>query len=273
MTTELSPLQQLITPKLKRPETTLSLGEAIKRPIETVKTYIFTNSIRAYFSQVFEEVVADRGQAFWIQAEYGAGKTHFLATLVALLGENSETTEQMLWDAVGDNDIQNEQFQIQPKRLLPIVFSLRGEGGQGGPLERSLLDIIARESDKAWQVQRQRDSNLPALKLTTNDNLLGWYQSCEEGLRSDIERFVKVAMGLTLSELRAEEGDSAAAEQIVQYCQRNGLHPEIAISTKERAKHIYQQVKNAGYTGILLEPIRKVRGSLINSYVDVKVVG
>ncbi|MCY7332771.1 MAG: hypothetical protein LH649_08965 [Pseudanabaena sp. CAN_BIN31] len=252
MTIELSKLQHLIKPKTKRPETTLSLAQAIKEPIETVKNYIFTNSIRAYFNQVIEEVVADRGQGFWIQAEYGAGKTHFLATLVALLGENPELTKQIVWDAASDREIQNNGIKLQSKRLLPVVFSLRGEGGQGGSLERSLLDIIARESEKTWQVERQYNPSLPVLQLTTNDNLLKWYQDSQQGLRSDINQFVKNATGSTLADLRTEEGDSAAAELIVEYCQQQGIQPEVPISTKERARHIYQQVKNAGYTGILL---------------------
>jgi hypothetical protein len=249
---ELAPLRELIVPKAKRPETTLSLVEALRKPVETVETYIFTDSIRAYFNQIFEEVVAERGQAFWIQAEYGAGKTHFLGTLASLLGEQPDTTEQEIWDVVSDGDIQNERFQIQPKRLLPVVFSLRGEGGQSGALERSLLDIIARETAKSWELQRHSHPGLPILKVTTDDDLLEWYRNCGEGLRSDIERFVKAETSVTLAQLRSEEGDSAAAEQIMRYCQCNGIKPDVAISTKERARHIYQQIQEAGYTGILL---------------------
>jgi hypothetical protein len=252
LTSELAPLRELIIPKAKRPETTLSLVEALRKPVETVETYIFTDSIRAYFNQVFEEVIADRGQAYWIQAEYGAGKTHFLGTLASLLGEQPDAIEQDIWDCVSDLEIQNERFQIQPKQLLPVVFSLRGEGGQGGPLERSLLDIIARETAASWESQRQQHPDLPLLRVTTDDDLLEWYRSRGEGLRSDIERFVKAETSVTLAQLRSEEGDSAAAEQIVRYCQRNELQPEIAISTKERARHIYQQIIEAGYTGMLL---------------------
>jgi hypothetical protein len=252
LTTELAPLQELIIPKAKRPETTLSLVEALRKPVETVETYIFTDSIRAYFNQVFEEVIAERGQAYWIQAEYGAGKTHFLGTLASLLGEQPDAIEQNIWNAVSDREIQNERFQIQPKRLVPVVFSLRGEGGQGGPLERSLLDIIARETATSWELQRQQHPDLPLLRVTTDDDLLEWYRSRAEGLRSDIDRFVTAETSVTLAELRAEEGDSAAAEQLMRYCQRNKLQPEIAISTKERARHIYQQIIEAGYTGMLL---------------------
>jgi hypothetical protein len=250
--TELAPLRELIILKAKRPETTLSLVEALRKPAETVETYIFTDSIRAYFNQIFAEVVAERGQAFWIQAEYGAGKTHFLGTLASLLGEQPNAVEQEIWDAVSDPEIQNERFQIQPKRLLSVVFSLRGEGGQRGLLGRGLFDIIARETALSWELQRQQHPHLPPLRVTTDDDLLEWYRNCGEGLRSDIERFVKVETNVTLAELRSEEGDSAAAEQIVRYCQRNGIQPEIAISIKERARHIYQQIQDAGYTGMLL---------------------
>jgi hypothetical protein len=78
------------------------------------------------------------------------------------------------------------------------------------------------------------------------------YQSRGQGLRADIDGFIKLATGLTLAELRVEEGDSVVAAKIIEYCEHNEIKPEIAISTKERAKHIYQQVKDAGYTGILL---------------------
>lgn len=252
MTTELAPLRELIIPKAKRPETTLSLIEALRKPVETVETYIFTDSIRAYFNQIFAEVVALRGQAFWIQAEYGAGKTHFLGTLASLLGEQYNAVEQKIWDAVSDLEIQNERFQIQPKRLLTVVFSLRGEGGKTGLLERSLFDIIARETAQSWELQRQQHHHLPPLRVTTDDDLLEWYQNCKEGLRSDIERFVKAEASVTFAELRSEEGDSAAAEQILRYCQSNGIQPEIAISTKERVRHIYRQIQEAGYTGMLI---------------------
>lgn len=159
MITELFPLRELITPKAKRPETTLSLVNALRKPVETVETYIFTDSIRAYFNQIFEEVVPNRGQAFWIQAEYGAGKTHFLATLTALLGEQPEATKQGIWDAVTDVEVRNERFQIQPKRLLPVVFSLRGEGGKGDRWSAVSLTLLP--------VKHQKHGNCNANSILT----------------------------------------------------------------------------------------------------------
>jgi len=255
----LAPLRELIIPKAKRPETTLSLAESLRKPIETVETYIFTDSIRAYFKQIFAEVVALRGQAFWLQAEYGGGKTHFLGVLTSLLGQQTDEVKQKIWAVVSDTEIQNERFDIQSKQLLPVVFSLRGEGGQSGLFAHNLFDIIVREIDVVWEGQRGQDPNLPILRVTTDDDLLEWYKTREEELRSVIERFVKAETGVTLAQVRSrgqaaptEEGDSAASELIWLYCKRNGIQPEIAISTKARAKHIYRQIAEAGYTGILL---------------------
>jgi hypothetical protein len=50
-----------------------------------VADYHFTPSLRAHFKRVFDCIVHRKGQGFWVQAEYGAGKTHFLGALIDLL--------------------------------------------------------------------------------------------------------------------------------------------------------------------------------------------
>jgi hypothetical protein len=79
-------LDRIITIK-PEPQTTPSLAQAITRAkaCETVSDYHFTPSLRAHFQRVFECIVHRNGQGFWVQAEYGAGKTHFLGTLIDLL--------------------------------------------------------------------------------------------------------------------------------------------------------------------------------------------
>jgi hypothetical protein len=61
------------------PQTTPSLAQAITRTEarETVADYHFTPSLRAHFKRVFDCIVHRKGQGFWVQAEYGAGKTIF----------------------------------------------------------------------------------------------------------------------------------------------------------------------------------------------------
>src|SRR6266481_1639465 len=82
------------------PQTTPSLAQAITRTKarETVGDYHFTPSLRVRFQRVFECIVHRKGQGFWVQAEYGAGKTHFLGTLIDLLIWD----DAAVWDAVRD---------------------------------------------------------------------------------------------------------------------------------------------------------------------------
>jgi hypothetical protein len=49
---------------------------------QTVSDYLFTASLRAQCKRVFDDVIHRKGQGFWVQAEYGAGKTHFLSVQV-----------------------------------------------------------------------------------------------------------------------------------------------------------------------------------------------
>ena len=71
------PLRDLIVSK-PRPQTTLSLVPAFhQQTAEMVETYIFTDTIRAHFEEILESVAQGHGQAFWVQAEYGAGKRIF----------------------------------------------------------------------------------------------------------------------------------------------------------------------------------------------------
>lgn len=82
----LAKLQEVIRLK-QRPETTLSLETTIQQGKQTVAHYRFTPSIRDYFSEILSLATSDRGQGYWIQAEYGAGNTHFLATLAVLVAD------------------------------------------------------------------------------------------------------------------------------------------------------------------------------------------
>ena len=96
----LTPLQDIVQLK-PRPETTLALDTSIQAGVHTVQGYRFTPSLRDYFREMFELVVSERGQGYWIQAEYGAGKTHLLGTLGVLLTDSTGDA----WDAVTDPEI------------------------------------------------------------------------------------------------------------------------------------------------------------------------
>src|SRR5664280_3127449 len=82
------------------PQTTpsLSLYTQKDRAKECISEYYLTPSLRTHFKRIFERVVHKKGQGFWVQAEYGAGKTHFLATLINLLVWRDEGVWELLRD-------------------------------------------------------------------------------------------------------------------------------------------------------------------------------
>jgi hypothetical protein len=87
--------------KLKpEPDLTPTLAKIItpEAACQTVSDYLFTASLRAQCKRVFEDVINRKGQGFWVQAEYGAGKTHFLGTLIDLL----VWQQHKVWDALSD---------------------------------------------------------------------------------------------------------------------------------------------------------------------------
>src|SRR5262249_13288183 len=88
------------------PQTTPWLVQIIQpgRARETVADYRITPTLRQHFQRVFECVVHRKGQGFWVQAEYGAGKTHFLGTLLDLL----LWPDEKVWEVVRDEELRGE---------------------------------------------------------------------------------------------------------------------------------------------------------------------
>src|SRR4051794_40385211 len=115
-----SELSKIIRPK-PEPQTTPSLVKIIQpgQARETVGNYRITSTLRQHFKRVFEYVVHRQGQGFWVQAEYGAGKTHFLGTLVDLL----LWPQEKVWEVIQDDELRRDYADPLAKvKLFPVAF-------------------------------------------------------------------------------------------------------------------------------------------------------
>lgn len=219
-------------------ETTLSLIRAIKsKPKETVGSYIFTNSIRDDFEKILDSIVSNRGGGFWIQAEYGAGKTHFIATLSCLLIDTSES----LWNLVENPEIQNYRFKLAKMKLFPVIINLKGEASTGDT-EEKLLRVIERHIEKAVQDENLQDK----LTIATSDEIINWYNSCSQGQRDAIDVYISQT-GVDPKSVPSTQ----LALLIRKYCDRENITPNISVTTKDRMTSIYNQLLQNGYTGML----------------------
>lgn len=234
-----APLRDLIRLQ-PQPETTLNLKRSVAQPEKTVGTYVFTDSIRRQFEEILEHVARGEGQGFWIQAEYGAGKTHFLATLACLLAG-----DESIWEHVRDESIRSYRRRLRTVRLFPVVISLRGETETGAVNERPLFDVVEQELARTLEERGLRD----AVSLTLTDDLLDWFARQPEGTRSDIETFIRQRAGQSSEALRQTEGEAALARFLREYCTLHGIRPEVASTIKARLRFIYEQLTSPNLPG------------------------
>ena len=216
------------------------MNRSVAQPEPTVSTYVFTLSIRAHFEEILEHVARGEGQGFWIQAEYGAGKTHFLATLACLLAG-----DDALWEQVQDNAIRHYGRRLRTTRLFPVVISLRGEAETGMVNTRPLFDVIEQGLGRSLEERGRRD----AVRLTLSDDLLDWFAEQPQGTRGDIEAYVRHRTGDSPAALREQEGDTALADLLRAYCEEHSIRPQVASTVKARLSYLYEQLTSPNLPG------------------------
>lgn len=227
------------------PQTTPSLSLYIQqdRAKECVSDYHLTPSLRAHFKRIFECVVHRKGQGFWVQAEYGAGKTHFLATLVDLL----MWRESELWKSFHDEELKNEYAAALSKvRMFPIAFSLRGMG------ESNEKDSLMRVFEE--QIRESLDLHDPDLakqvKLTSAEIADAWYENdASSALKSAVRTFFQEEHKSTPEEFRSKQGPKKFGQELVRSTIPEG---RLKGKFKERLAYIYDQITKLGkYDGLV----------------------
>ncbi len=243
------PIRDLITQKAQ-PTLTPSLVPAFQHSAqEMIETYIFTDTIRTHFEEILDAVARGHGQAFWVQAEYGAGKTHFLVALAAMLANSSDA----VWQAVQDDQIKLAHKRLASSRLFPVVLSLRGHGAGDSYLGRSLLEVLLEEGfQRALEIAEIEDQ----VQVTAAEDILEWLDhKASEAIKSDAESFVRQHSGQSLADYRDNEGVQPTADLLREYFSSVGIRPDIAAGVKARLGHIYRQLTDPdgpGYSGLLV---------------------
>lgn len=231
------PIGKLIRRVSERPEGTILLSRAIGTPEKTVSTYRFTPNIRGWIEEILEKVSTGRGGGYWVQAEYGAGKTHFLAVLTCLLMDTSKE----LWDKVKDEEIKNFRHRLEEIKLFPIIFSLKGRAGVDE--EDNLLKVIEDSIEESLEKVGLEDK----ISITTEDEVIDWYKTRPATFRNPIDDFIRGKTNTSSGDLEKKQ----LSQLIIEYCKDTSFRPEITTSTKDRISHIYHQIQGQGYQGLL----------------------
>lgn len=191
---------------------------------------------------------AGRGQGYWIQAEYGAGKTHLLATLgVLLAGQDGQA-----WEAVADSDIKGFKPALVGKtRLLPVILNCKGSLATE-PGDSSLLRLL----EAAISAALTRAGLQGKATISTSDEVREWWEKkAPQGVRADITRQVQSRFTghPTPEDLLAKKGEAVFAKAIIEAAKALNLEIPLSRDVRARFKHIYEQLTTQlDYDGLLV---------------------
>ena len=237
-------LGKIITVK-PEPETTPSLTDIIQKEkaVQTVSEYLFKPALSAHFRRIFDCVINRKGQGFWVQAEYGAGKTHCIGALVDLL----VWREAGVWEHIRDPELKADYGGALSKaKWFPIAFSLRGMGqpGDGDSLMRVFEEQI-RESIKMFAPELDEQVRITSAELADQ-----WHTGdATEDEKAAVKSFFNREHKCSADDYRSKSGPKKFGQELVRSKLPAG---RLRGKFKERFAHIYEQItKLGGYDGLL----------------------
>ncbi len=117
--------------------TVIRLEEGRESSAEIAGSFVFTSEVKAHLTVIAEALSAARGQGYFLQGDFGSGKSHFLAALYTWLS-GREGARRMSADheALG-------RAQASAERVLPVAVSLIDYRSQT-TLESIVLEGIER---------------------------------------------------------------------------------------------------------------------------------
>lgn len=252
---------------------------------KTVEEFLI-DPVRPFLNDFFRQVSAPHlperkdnpiGQGWWVQAEFGSGKSHLLSFIGALaLGDESVwkvVQEKEQKAGLGKRESLNNFYESglakktkESKGVFVAVKTLVGFGGGGVGLanaDRSLQDYVLDAVSEQFFLETGRSLPIYPTQiladrfLTTDDyelyrprlaKFLKNPKFFDEEAQEEIEAF--------LDDLR-DNPDPAIQRDCGQrlwdfYTQDLGITPRIPIETEDVLRHMVQRLLDEGYAGLLL---------------------
>lgn len=229
--------------------------------LETLDEF-FIDPVRAYLNRIFEKVADGEGQGFWVQAEFGVGKSHLIAATAVLAVGGSAA-----WDRVKEREEKEKKAgpgarldslwrkKIEAKRIFPIVFSLEGCGGSR---EKKLEDFILDEAQATFALRENKP-----LAVYPEEHLARLFlKDHQKAFRDDLRTFLadkRLMRGLPAYEydefLKALQDPTAqrdAGRVLTAFYHYKNLQPQVPTERGERLGRAVQDILEAGYHGVFV---------------------
>lgn len=260
-------------------------ARAERRPeLQTIREFQF-GPVRSFFMDILRNMAApyrpdDKtssiGQGYWIQAEFGSGKSHLMCALASLALGGEEA-----WDIVNTKEKEAERGRRESlyrfweeglreknsgssKGIFVIMKTLVGSGGgvvghddKGGRLVDYILDAAR---DQLY-VETGKVPSLYPVEILADRFLEHDVERYQKDLRKFLkdptfasdERFEFDEFIEVLQSDKTPDYKRSAGDRLWQfYTQYLKVTPNIAAETEEVLKHLVQTILSQGYSGVLL---------------------
>ncbi len=234
MTSQLTIGDLIDVPPVK---TVIRLEEGREHSEEIAKSFVFTSEVSAHLNVITEALMAGRGQGYFLQGDFGSGKSHLLAMLYTWLSGLSGT-EHLISAHPG-----MERTSGSNRRTLPVAVSLI-DYRSSTPLEQILLEAV----EKALAEKGRTTALSPvSVFLDRVRNML------EDHDTAEVFTGLTGAPGDRLSEWISENPGEAYTGGIKLFQKLGAETPGALVEERSETFHrMFRELDDAGFDGIFL---------------------
>lgn len=116
-------------------QTVIRLEEGRTRSESIANSFVFTDEVSSHFAVLADALLKDHGRGFFLQGDFGSGKSHFLATLTAWLQDNPGA------EVLSEHHGGLRRVKASGRRFLTVGVSLVNYRAST-PFERILVEAI-----------------------------------------------------------------------------------------------------------------------------------
>ena len=229
--------------------------------LETLDEFL-VDPVRNYLNRIFERLADGEGQGWWLQAEFGVGKSHLLAvtSILALGGPPA-------WDRIKQREDEEKKAgpgarvdslwrkKLEKRNIFPIVFSLEGVGGTA---TSRLEDFILEEAQSTFSLRHDKP-----LAVYPEEHLANLYLREHQGrFKDDVRKFLadkRLMRGLPafqyddfIQALKKAESQRDAGRVLYAFFRHVGFEPRVPYERGERLSRMVTDILASGYDGIFV---------------------